>query len=178
MVRRRSRQSWCRPTKATVTVTWDNLTNAAYKVQFTNIGQHWSKCEVIIMMIKNIPTSQRDYDAETKTWLVGEMFIENILKACRSITDFDVVYTEKPSEQPTSRLYNKEVDYAEFKRMLSFAHVPFEDTSDFKVAKRAYLKAAMKLHPDVAPEMAPQMSTLNEVWARLQRTYFKQQEVM
>ncbi len=177
--RRQRKSPWSNsydtPTKVTVSITWDSITNAAYRVSFTNIGRHWSKCELVITLIKQtIPSSQREYEPETKTWFIGEPFIQGIVDTCSAIPDFDVCFIPKPEEVFASRMHNKEEDYNTFKRMLSLAHVDFVDTLDFKLAKRAYLKAAMQLHPDRAPDMAAEMSTLNETWSRLQTTYFKQ----
>ncbi len=165
------------PRKVTVTITWDLVTNSAYRVAFSNIGNHWNKCELVITLIKQtIPTSQREYDPEIKTWFIGEAYIRGIVDTCQAIPDFDVIFTEKPSEVQVFKMHNKDEDYAEFKRMLSFAHIQFDDSTDFKVAKKAYLKAAFALHPDKNPDMASEMSTLNEVWSRLQHSYFKQEE--
>ena len=162
--------------KVTVSITWDCITNAAYRVSFTNIGRHWSKCEIIITFIKQtIPTSQREYDPDLKMWFVGESYIQSIVDMCSAIPDFDVCFTPKPEEVFTTKMHSKEEDYATFKRMLSLAHIEFSDCNltDFKYAKRAYLRAAMQLHPDRAPDMAAEMSTLNETWTRLQHSYFK-----
>lgn len=177
--RRRFNGLWTKPEerKVTVSITWDLVTNAAYRLKFDNIGPHFPKIQLVISVIKQtIPSSQYEYDGETKTWYIGERYIRGIVDICNTIPDFDVVYTEKPSELPTSKMYNKDEDYAEFKRMLSFAHVPWEESTNFKIAKRAYLKAAMYLHPDIRPDMATEMTTLNTVWDRLKTSYFKEKE--
>jgi hypothetical protein len=166
--------------KVTVSITWDHATNSAYRVSFSNIGSHWNKCELVITLIKQtIPSSQRDYDSEIKTWFIGESFIKGIVDTCFAIPDFDVIFTEKPSEVQAFKMHNKDEDYAEFLRMLSFAHITYEDggTPDFKTAKKAYLRAAFYLHPDKNPNMATEMSTLNEVWSRLQHSMFKEKEI-
>jgi hypothetical protein len=173
-----STHSYYRPereaSKVIVSISWDNVTNTAYKLQFTNIRGHWSKCEVVIQLIKQtIPSSQREYDPDTKTWFIGEPFIKGIKDTCDTIPDFDVIYTEKPSEVFASRMHSHEDDYREFKHMLELAHVQWTDTTDAKIAKKAYLRASMYLHPDRNPHMAAEMSTLNEVFSRLQGSYFK-----
>jgi len=185
----RRRSAWANqfsqevPRKVSVSITWDLLTNAAYRVNFTNIGNHWSKCELVITVIKTtIPTSQREYDPETKTWYIGEAYIKGIKDICDTIPDFEVVYTAKPDSTTAAAMYTHEAqraDYAEFQRMLSFAHVPWTDTTDYAVAKRAYLRASMQLHPDKNPHMANEMSTLNATWSRLtdpKHSYFKKKE--
>lgn len=162
------------PRKVSVSITWDNITNAAYRVKFDNIGNNWSKVEVIIGMIKQtIPTSQREYDPEIKTWFIGEPHIKHLVDACEAMPDFETVFIPKPDEVRAQAMHTKEDDYKEFKRMLSFAHVQWDDTTDLTIAKRAYLRAAMAMHPDRAPDMAEQMSTLNVVWTRLKDSYFK-----
>ncbi len=160
--------------KVSVSITWDNVTNAAYRVKFDNIGSHWSKVEVIIGMIKStIPSSQREYDPDIKTWFVGEPHIEHLRAACEAMPDFETVFVAKPDEVRAVAMHTKEEDYAEFKRMLSFAHVLWTDTTDLSVAKKAYLRAAIALHPDRAPDMVDQMSTLNVIFGRLRENYFK-----
>jgi hypothetical protein len=183
-VRRRSAwNSYYRPereaSKVQVSISWDNVTNAAYRVKFDNIRGHWPKCELVIQLIKTtIPSSQREYDPAIKTWFIGEPFIKGIKDACEAIPDFDVIFTEKPDQVFATRMHSHEEDYKEFVHMLQLAHVQWTDTVDFRAAKKAYLRAALALHPDRAPHMAAEMSTLNEVFARLTQglsPYFKQE---
>src|SRR5208283_3066236 len=83
-------------TKATVNITWDQVTNAAYRVSFTNIGRHWIKCELLINLIKTtIPTSQREYDPSIKTWFIGEKYIKNVKLFAENIPEFDVHFVER-----------------------------------------------------------------------------------
>lgn len=163
--------------KVNVSITWDNVTNAAYRVKFDNTGNNWSKVEVIIGMIKStIPSSQREYDPEIKTWFIGEAHIKHLVDACEAMPDFNTVFVAKPDEVRAQVMHTKEDDYKEFKRMLSFAHVQWDDTTDLSIAKKAYFRASMALHPDRAPDMADQMATLNVVWTRLKDSYFKAAE--
>lgn len=156
------------PEKVVVLISWDNVTNSAYKLNFSNIKNHFNKVQLTIDYIKaSIPSSQREYDPETKSWFIGESSIQNIRDFCSHIPDFEIIFNEKPDQLVSSKITDPKADYAEFKRMLSFAHIDFEDTKSYSIAKRAYLRAAMKLHPDVAPAMYQEMQTLNEVWARL-----------
>jgi len=160
--------------KVQVSIQWDNVTNAAYKLRFDQIGKHWSKVEPIIMLIKtSIASSDREYDADTKTWYISEKHIAPIKDFCEQIPDFEVIYIEKPEQIRATAFHSKEADYAEFKRLLSFAHVQFDDTADLHTATKIYRQAAMQLHPDRNPDMASTMSALNEVWARLKASYFK-----
>jgi len=163
--------------KVTVSITWDQVTNAAYRVRFDNIGGKFDKVRLVIDLIKtSIPSSQYEYDPETKTWYIGEAYIKGIKTCCEVIPDFEVIYTERPTDMPTARMYPKEVDYADFVRVLSLAHVPWTDTTDFVAAKKAYFKAAMYLHPDRNPHMYDEMVVLNTVWDRLKENYFKHAE--
>lgn len=164
------------PQKVQVSILWDNVTNAAYKLKFDNIRGHWSKVEPIVMLIKtSIASSDREYDPDTKTWYISEAKIKPILEMCQAIPDFEVTFVEKPEQVKATQFHSKEADYAEFKRLLSFAHVQFEDTTDFNIAVKIYRKAALALHPDRNPEMAAEMSALNEVWSRLKESYFKKE---
>jgi DnaJ-class molecular chaperone len=162
------------PKKVQVSITWDQITNAAYKLRFDQIGKHWDKVQPIIDLIKtSIASSDREYEPETKTWYISEAKIKPIKEICEQIPDFEVIFIEKPEQVKATAFHSKEADYAEFKRLVSFAHVTFEDTVDLHVATKIFRQAAMKLHPDRAPEMASTMSSLNEVWTRLKGSYFK-----
>ena len=100
---------------------------------------------------QTIPTSQREYDPDLKMWFVGESYIQSIVDMCSAIPDFDVCFTPKPEEVFATKMHSKEEDYATFKRMLSLAHIEFSDCNltDFKYAKRAYLRAVSYTHLDV-----------------------------
>jgi hypothetical protein len=162
------------PQKVQVNITWDNVTNAAYKLRFDKIGKHWAKVEPIIMLIKtSIASSDREYEPDTKTWYISEKHITPIREMCEQIPDFEVIFIEKPEQVQATRFHSKEADYAEFKRLVSFAHIQFDDTTELQQAIKVYRQAARKLHPDIAPDMAAEMSSLNEVWGRLKGNYFK-----
>lgn len=167
-------RSFREPQKVQVSIQWDQVTNAAYKLRFDQIGPHWSKISPIIDLIKiSIPSSQREYEPETKTWYIGEPYIKAIKDICEQISEFELIYIEKPEQVRAVAFHSKEDDYAEFKRLVSFAHIAFDDTTELAVATKVFRKAAMLLHPDRNPEMASEMSALNEVWTRLKTTYFK-----
>lgn len=160
--------------KVQVSIQWDNVTNAAYKLRFDQIGKHWSKIEPIITLIKtSIASSDREYDPDTKTWYISEKHITAIRQICEAIPDFEVIFVEKPEQVQAQKFHNKEDDYAEFKRLVSFAHIQFDDTTELLAATKVFRKAAMYLHPDRNPDMANEMSALNEVFTRLKTTYFK-----
>src|SRR5882762_2230653 len=100
------------PRKVSVSITWDNVTNAAYRVKFDNIGKHWSKVSVIIDMIKStIPNSQREYDPDIKTWFVGENHINHVRNACEAMPDFETIFVAKPDEVRAQIMHTKEEDY-------------------------------------------------------------------
>lgn len=164
------------PKKVQVSITWDNVTNAAYKLKFDQIGNHWAKVQPIIDLIKtSIASSDREYEPDTKTWYISEAKITGIKQICEAIPDFEVIFVEKPEQVRATQFHSKESDYAEFKRLVSFAHIQFDDTTDLDVATKIFRKAAMLLHPDRNPEMANEMSALNEVWSRLKVSYFKKE---
>lgn len=178
---RRRTRSWNdpfdRPQKVQVSITWDQITNAAYKLRFDNIGKNWAKVEPIITLIKtSIASSDREYEPETKTWYISEAKITQIKDICDAIPDFEVIFVEKPDQVRATKFHSHESDYAEFKRLVSFAHIQFDDTTDLAVAIKVFRKAALALHPDRNPEMANEMSALNEVFTRLKGSYFKPKE--
>src|SRR5882724_1761764 len=101
-----------KPRKVSVSITWDNVTNAAYRVKFDNIGNNWSKVEVIIGMIKStIPSSQREYDPDIKTWFIGEPHIKHLVDACEAMPDFETIFVSKPDEVRAQVMHTKEEDY-------------------------------------------------------------------
>ena len=158
-----------------VLISWDSVSNASYKLKFDKIGKHWDKVQGIIDIIKgSIPYSQRDYDKESKTWYIGESYVNNIKNICEAMPDFEVHFVEKPSEVRAVRMHSIEDDLNEFKRLLSLAHVTYDNSiNDPSTVTKLYRKAAMYMHPDRNPYMAEDMSKLNEVWARLKEKHFK-----
>lgn len=165
------------PQKVQVSIQWDNITNAAYKLKFDQIGKHWNKVQPIIDLIKtSIASSDREYDKETKTWFLAEKHIASIKAVCEAIPEFEVIFIEKPEQVAAQRFHNKEDDYAEFKRLISFAHLSIDDGADLSTAIKIFRKAAMLLHPDRNPNMASEMSALNEVFSRLKQNYWKEKE--
>jgi hypothetical protein len=162
------------PSKVQVSITWDPVTNAAYRLKFDNIGKHWAKIQPIVDLIKaSISSAEREYDPDTKTWFIAENRIKPIKEFCELIPEFEVIFVAKPDEIRATRFHSTEADLAEFKRLVSFAHISFTDTTDLSEAIKTYRKAAMHLHPDRHPDMASEMSALNEVWSRLKGAYFK-----
>jgi hypothetical protein len=167
----RRKTKWHDPSeKVAVTFHWDNLSNAVYVVKFDKIGAHWDKVQSTINFIKaTIPSSQREYDPDTKTWYIGESAYKNLLDVLNAIPQFEVSFLEKPAQVTAQRFHSKEDDFTRWKQILSMSHiqVPMDKVPSFQEAVKLYRRAAMYLHPDRNPSMASEMSELNEVWNRL-----------
>src|ERR1700757_4633827 len=111
--RNRGYNSYDTPHELTANIVWDQLTNATYKVTFNFKGtEQWKIVEQIVKFIKTtIPSSQREYDQVTKTWIVGEAQIKPVIDLCNAIPNVKVNLIEKPAEQThTARFYSRDSD--------------------------------------------------------------------
>lgn len=169
-----SYSSYCSPSQIEASLVWDTLTNAGYNLRFTFRGnEQWKIVEETINTIKKmVPSSQREYTPETKTWLIGEAMMKPVKDLLDAIPNIHVNFIEKPAEQTfSSKLYSRESDFEEFKRLLSMGHQTFEhrlDDPDILVkATKSFRRAAMSMHPDHNPDMANEFSSLNTIFTRL-----------
>lgn len=176
---RRSRyyHSYSAPREIEASLVWDTLTNAGYNLHFSFKGnEQWKIVEETVNTIKKmVPSSQREYTAETRTWLIGEACFKPVKDLLDAIPNITVHFVEKPTEQTfTSKMYSRETDFEEFKRLLSLGHQTFDsrlDDPDILVkATKSFRRAAMSMHPDHNPDMASEFSSLNTIFTRLFKT--------
>ena len=173
------------PSQIEASLVWDTLTNAGYNLRFTFRGnEQWKIVEAAIDTIKKlVPSSQREYTPETKTWLIGEPMIKPVKDLLDAIPNITVNFVEKPAEQAfTSKIYSRETDFEEFKRLLSLGHQTFEhrlDDPEIVVkATKSFRRAAMNMHPDHNPDMANEFSSLNTIFTRLFKSEKKMEHLV
>jgi hypothetical protein len=127
-----------------------------------------------------IPSGDRNFDPSTKFWYVKEQYGESLRSLFGSAFGIHAVsFTSKQvaeqAQQPPSQrafgsagpLLNTSTGTTED------AIVAFFSLLSFDAAKQAYRRAAMDLHPDKQSGDGTKMSKLNDLWARLEKEYFK-----
>jgi hypothetical protein len=126
-----------------------------------------------------IPSGDRSWDPTSKMWYVKEPYGE----ALRSlfVTGFGihaVSFTSKTvAEQAQQTSQHRSTSQG---AMLNTSAGTTEDAMvaffmllSYDAAKAAYRRAAMDLHPDKQSGDGTKMSKLNDLWARLEKEYFK-----
>jgi hypothetical protein len=126
-----------------------------------------------------IPSGDRSWDPQAKMWYVKEPYGE----ALRSlfVTGFGihaVSFTSKTVAEQAQQ--NTQQRTSSQGAMLNTSAGSTEDAMvaffmllSYDAAKAAYRRAAMDLHPDKQSGDGTKMSKLNDLWARLEKEYFK-----
>lgn len=155
--------------------TWSAL-DASYKLHFDFNKWEWKDVNVLIGAIKQtIPSSDREYDPDTKTWFIADKHFKFLDGMFQPLADNgrNVNYKkyEKPAEQvATAKFVSLDSVISTFEKLTSVNI----KSLDFNAAKKVYFRAAMKLHPDVNPNGAEDMTRLNECWDKIKVSHYKQ----
>ena len=127
-----------------------------------------------------IPSGDRQFDPNTKFWYFKEMYGDFIRDlATKSFGQGSVSFTSKtvagqaraysssPGASGKAAMPNSSSGTTEDAIVAFFSLIPYD------AAKRSYLLASQTLHPDKPTGDAQKMSKLNELWARLEKEFFK-----
>lgn len=153
---------------------WYDLQSQGYCITMS-----YGNKDIVEAMKHLIPSGDRDYDPTTHIWYVKESYgpaIKSIAESAFGIGS--VSFTSKQvAEQATQQQSQRAFGNAG--PMLNPAQGTTEDAvlaffalASFDDAKRLYRATAMLLHPDKGGD-ASKMARLNELWAKLEKEYFK-----
>ena len=126
-----------------------------------------------------IPSGDRDYDPNTKTWYVKEMYGEMIRKVAESAFGIgSVSFTSKNVAQQAQQSAFGSSSSARGAYLsptngtTEDALIAFMNLVPYDAAKRAFLLTAQQLHPDKGGDPV-KMAKLNELWTRVEKEFYK-----
>jgi len=150
----------------------------AYKVSFPyNEG--------FISLIKSkVPSGYRDYDEKTKEWYFTEEYFDILLQIARIMfksSVFNIIDKKTVEEYSQGTAMTVQVPAEQLARkfyaLLANAGLQLDGVNTNKsFLRKYYLRAAKYYHPDVNPDGASDMSSLNQLWSTLtseEVQYFK-----
>jgi hypothetical protein len=123
-----------------------------------------------------IPSGDRSFDPQTKHWFVKEQYGEMIRSVAASAFGVHAVsFTSKlTAEQAQQQQRQWQPPVSSTPSGTTEAAIQdFFALLDYDSAKAAYRRAAGTLHPDKAGGDAQKMAKLNELWARIEKEYYK-----
>jgi hypothetical protein len=159
-----------RANAGTLNVTW----NPQYKC-YTFSGSY--NKEYLDILKVSVPASGRSWNEQSKSWLVDEKYVDPLLAIARKVfgtvnyqtkAQFEAKFGgAQQSYQQSQQNYTISSPKNEFtpNEALEFIKlIPRE------ALRKAYLQAAMLLHPDrnSDPEASTKMSKLNALWNRIE----------
>jgi hypothetical protein len=130
----------------------------------------------LVEALKNlIPSGERSYDPATKHWFVKEQYGEFLRSiATNAFGVHAVSFTSKTvAEQATQQQRQWQPPVQTAGTPTESAVLEFFSLLQYDDAKLVYRKCAMTLHPDKQGGDASKMVRLNELWARLEKEYYK-----
>src|SRR5271157_5425346 len=157
------------PTK--VTIQWSQQ-YSAYALKFQDTG-HFQEMSPIMNFIKSNPYGEYTYDPDNKIWYFAEKYLAQV----RTLIDafgasiFETIFTEKPplNYSFTSKTISVDTYLNDFEKLTGYNLRNLE----YNDARKIYRKMCMKFHPDISPENASTMSSINEIWTELEKLHFK-----
>ena len=151
-----------------VKIVWDASVNA-YRMT-----SPWIK-ELKEFMGTQIPHSDRAWDADQRTWTFTEKHLDNITKLLKLVGAQPTTLTRQQVEAAAQQNAQQQASQAAAAARLAIEPVvmQFVRTVPFDAMKRAYLSAAMSLHPDRGGD-ATKMTALNESWQRIAKEIYGQ----
>ncbi len=116
--------------------------------------------QVFIGYLKNLPTTERDYDPENKVWYFQEKHLQAIQEMLKLLPEyFTIDFIEKPTNQTNTHSFiPREVWETKYKQLTGL------QTTE----KRDYLRWIMKNHPDKGGD-SNLVSAVNECWSEMNK---------
>jgi hypothetical protein len=127
-----------------------------------------------------IPSGDRSYDPSTKMWYVKEAYGEALRSLFVSGFGIHAVSFTSKTVAEQAQQSTQQRTASQHGAMLNTsagttedAMIAFFSLLSYDAAKAAYRRAAMDVHPDKQQGDGTKMSKLNDLWARLEKEYFK-----
>lgn len=153
-------------------IVWD-LNTQAYLINLSSDNRLKAYVEVLK---QSVPSGDRSYDPDTRTWFVKEGYGEGLRLLAQSVFGIHNVsfISRTVAEQQQANFVPRNTATVEqiVGEFLILTGFDKQVKIDYDTARRAYRKTAMTLHPDRggSPE---KMARLNEVWSRVEKEYFR-----
>lgn len=155
------------PTQPTIRIWWDTNV-AAYR-----LTSPYSK-ELVDILKKKIPVSDRSFDPQTKIWTFTEQWLTPLTSLLKAFSWQATVITRAQAEA-ASQGQSKTSSSPAKQSKLDDVLVQFVRLLPFEAAQSAYRKAAMLLHPDRGGTGSMEkMQALNVAWTRLEKELYGQ----
>lgn len=157
-----------------VRIWWDSLTSSyLMKCQWSKQTQSY-----ITAVKAAVPSGDRDYNPDTKTWYMKEQYGEAIRGFAQAVFGISSVsFVSRSATEASER--NRPIQpsmFGDIQQALNEFFGLVGSTAGIKAtyeeAKKAYRQTAARLHPDKGGDPA-QMSRLNELWTRIEKEYYK-----
>lgn len=124
-----------------------------------------------------VPSGSRDIDWQSKTWYIAEAYGLVVHKLATDAFGLSAVsfVSKQATEQAKAQAAGarRSTTTAIVSNSTEDAVLEFFAFFTFESAKRSYRELAQLYHPDKQGGDATKMSKLNELWARLEKEYFK-----
>lgn len=140
----------------------------AYTFRFKYGKNSWKQVEAMIILIKQIPVSDREYNPATKEWTILETSwprVKQMFDAARfHVSTEKVVRAEDfHYEQPAApTIVPKATLQQQLQQLLGLSA---SEMTDSNAVKKAYRRKALEWHPDRNNGDGTKMSELNSIWS-------------
>lgn len=138
-----------------------------------------SRTQVFLNAVKSaIPSGDRDYNPQTKTWYMKEAYGEAVRGFAQGVFGISSVsfISREATEQAERNRPVQPILFGDTRSLLNefFGIVGsvVDIKSSYEDVKRAYRQTAVKLHPDRGGDAA-KMARLNELWGRIEKEHFR-----
>lgn len=137
--------------------------------------------EAFINALKQfIPSGDRDFDPQTKTWFMKEQYGEFVRTMAQNAFGVSAVsFTSKDVAQQ-SRTYSRAGSSSHAASLNPTSGGTTEDAvvammnlMPYEAMKKAYLIALQTLHPDKPNGDAEKTTKLNDLWSRIEKEFYK-----
>jgi hypothetical protein len=150
-----------------ITIVWDS-TVSAYRMT-----SPWIK-ELKEFMSAQMPHSDRDWDANTKTWTFVEKQLPNVQNLLKLLGLTATVMLRQQVEAAQQQQQQQANTHAQavVRNAIEPVVMQFVRTVPYDAMKKAYLLASLALHPDKVGGDGTQQATLNTAWQRIEKEIY------
>lgn len=150
-----------------VKIIWDD-TIQAYRLTSPFIK------ELREFLSQRVPHSDRHWDDQHNNWVYVERQHDNVMQVLKLIGASVTCVTRQQCEAQAQA--SQQAAARSGKAPIDTVVMQFIRLTPLSALKKAYLGAAMEIHPDrsLDPDAKTKMATLNEAWERIQKEIYGQ----